>query len=360
MATTRGHSYPTQVAPTASSLRLRKNGRRFVTTVALLSTAALSCSEASVEPDTAVCDPAQCPISRSAVAPLFQVGTDADRVPGGEPFVPATDGTELKAILGGQGAWMIELAVATNRFDCCVKRVNIRVSLTSSDCGRTLGALNLRRRPLSWEYAGIRYVPNVQLVLGADRAWEDEKAVLTLSLEPYGGGETFEQSLTVALARKRDGDSAPPIRFGTSAHGEASPDGFCSFTFPAELTLSHLEAEQVGVVFAARTQSLSTDVTEVYIDASLETAAQVDPKCEPTDTEQCLMVDVERGRIAVRRHPVVRREDGTAYVFGIPLPVASHRLQFPAAATVTLSLKPVGGGPPVHGTAFATLLAPAP
>jgi hypothetical protein len=253
---------------------------------------------------------------------------------------------------------MITLAVSTNAFDCCTSRVNVRGSLTSIDCGRTLGQMNLRRRPLEPGDDGLRYVSNTWLILGDPGTWDDEKAVLTVEVEPYGGGESISQTLPVTPTLSGGTDSAQSVKLGTSDAGETSPDGFCALPTYAQLTPQSLDGSHLGLVFAARTAAFGPEVAEVDIDATLTTSVKADPTCESTETTTCPMIDVELGRVVGRRQPIVRRDDGRAYLFGLPLTLNDDADWAGKSGTLTLTLTPAGGGNPVSSSASLTLIAP--
>lgn len=338
--------------------RLRDRTRLGLAASMLVLSATAACSDASPVADVTVCSPSQCASSRAVVSPVFAIGTDPDGALGGLPFAPASEGSEFTVVKGTQGAFMIVLSAATNRFDCCVERVNIRASLTTVDCGRKLGESNLRRRLLAHGDDGLGYILNTFLIVGPEGTWEEEQAVLTLSLEPYGGGETFDQTLTVMLNADRGGSPPPPLRFGTSEAGETRPDGFCALPDYALLTAQPLSDGQPGLLFAARTAAFGPDVAEVDIDATLIKSVKVDPTCESTETTTCPMVDVELGRVVGRRHPIVRRDSGRAYVLGIPVPLNADAEWAGEAARLTLTLAPAGGGEPVTSSASLMLLAP--
>ena len=339
--------------------RTDETGAAFAALVALVVTSVASCSESTAtDSDVAVCEPTRCPAFAQRAKPTLRVGirpTDARSVADFQPF---ENKGIVPVVFGGNGAWMLTLAVATDGFDCCVDRVNVRASLTSIDCGRNFGMINLRRRPLVAGPDGLRYVFNVWLVVGDVEYWDGEEALLTVSVESYGGGETLEQTFTVTPKKAGSTDPALRMKIGTSEADELSPDGFCTLPTYSELTPLPLAGSDVGLVLAARTSALGAEVTEVDIDGTLTKKKKADRRCQPTPTESCQMLDVELGRITGRRHAVVRREDGQAYVLGVPLMLGSTSEWSNEVGSLTLSLTPAGGGDTLTGSAAIRLLAP--
>ncbi len=190
---------------------------------ATLSTALLLALLGCDEPETAVVDAASCqptacpalevasgdPISAETsesgdtapAVPVFRVGTNEAGETDPMHFLEAVDGAPVKAVLGGQGAWMVVVAAATNQF-CCVDRVNVKAQLASPDGTTVYGQLQYRKRPVFEGAEGMRYLMNVWLVLPADdTVWNGKEAVLHVELEPYGGGLVLTKDVKVVLQK---------------------------------------------------------------------------------------------------------------------------------------------------------------
>ncbi|MBT9557112.1 MAG: hypothetical protein IV100_13830 [Myxococcales bacterium] len=240
---------------------------------------AVACDETAVAPasdtaqppaDGSECVPSACARSGTAAKPSFQVGTNEAGVIDVGAFEEAKDTSEVPVILGGQGAWMVVLAVATNQLDCCVDRINIRAQLATVDGSEVLGMINYRRRPLVSGDDGMRYLMNTWMVLGDETKWKDKSAVLTLSVEPYGGGPILEKTVTVTL--RKDTSSAAnesPLRLGTHTRGTSDPSAFVTLNDGDELMVGEDDAGEPGLVLATSTRTLEDAVDEVAVNATL-------------------------------------------------------------------------------------------
>ncbi len=94
---------------------------------------------------------------------------------------------------------MLVLAAATDQLPAEVDRVNVIARLVDTTDSTVFGELELKKRPVFVGPDGVRYLLNVWLVLGEPSVWAEKTALLSVDLEPYGGGTIVSQSVPVVL-----------------------------------------------------------------------------------------------------------------------------------------------------------------
>jgi hypothetical protein len=312
----------------------------------LLLGGAVACDETTVAPasdtlqpssDVSECVPSACAPSGAAAQPSFKIGTNEAGVIDVEAFEEAVDNSEVPVILGGQGAWMVVLAVATNELDCCVDRINIRAQLATVDGSEVLGMINYRRRPLLAGDDGMRYLMNTWMVLGDEAKWKDKSAVLTLSVEPYGGGPLLEKTVTVTLRKDTSvtapgTDGAPAsVRIGTHPLGVTNLGAFLDVEDGDELFSTPLADGTHGLVLAAATQSLASTVETVDVSVEVSPVSGAIPLANLTSPDR----------------PLVRDMNGDAYALDVPVPLGDEASWRDVPVSLTVGVQPSGGAEPV-------------
>ncbi len=291
--------------------------------------------------DATECLPSACTPSGEAPEPEFKIGTNEAGLIEVAAFTEAIDQAEVPVIFGGQGAWMVVLAVATNQLDCCVERVNIRAQLATVDGSNVLGMINYRRRPLLKGDDGKRYLMNTWMVLGDEAKWKDQSAVLTLSFEPYGGGPILEKTVTVTLRKDSTvvTPAAPALRLGTHAKGAKSSDAFLELADGDDLEVVVDEGGSLGLVLATSASSLAAEVDKVVLQATLTS---------PDGSE-------EFGSSSWNDQPLAAGSDGLDYVLDLWMGFNESAMWQDREAILAVQLESVGAEATLKKSVTVTL-----